>query len=113
VDDQPLALDPGRAREPELAERRDIGADPLLGEQAQDGDVGERLRSVEDERIRHRRQDLTRLRADRLLAVRDERRPEALCELGGAHASDAELAALDARRVRKKLQHEAIVPVTL
>ena len=38
-------------RERELAERRDVRAEPLLGEQPQEGHVRERLRAVDDQRV--------------------------------------------------------------
>src|SRR4029077_11933230 len=41
VADDPLPRDSGRAREPELAERRDVRTDAFLGEQPQQRDVGE------------------------------------------------------------------------
>ena len=50
VHEQPVAVDPGALREGELAERRDVGAEPLLGEQPHHRDVRERLRPVDDER---------------------------------------------------------------
>ena len=54
VHDQPLAGDPRAPRERELAERGDVGADPLLGSSRMHGDVRERLRPVDDERPRQR-----------------------------------------------------------
>ena len=74
VEEDPVAADAGRLRERELAERRDVGADALLGEDAQDRDVRERLRPVDDERARRRVGVRARLGAERLLAVDDERR---------------------------------------
>ena len=53
VHEQPLALDPRPLCERELAQRGDVRAEPLLGEQAHQRDVGERLRPVDDERVRH------------------------------------------------------------
>ncbi len=43
VHDEPLAGDSRRPRERQLPERRDVGAEPLLGEQPQQRDVRERL----------------------------------------------------------------------
>ena len=63
VHDQPLALDPRPPCERELAERGDVGAEALLGEQPHDGDVRERLRPVDDERIRARRRRNIRARS--------------------------------------------------
>ena len=50
VEEDPLAGDLRGLREGELAERRDVGADALVGEHAQQRDVRERLRPVDDER---------------------------------------------------------------
>src|SRR5581483_11715224 len=94
-----------RPRERELAERRDVGADALLGEDAEDRDVRERLRPVDDECTRRRARIRTRLRTDRLLAVHDERRAVLRGEPLRGHAADRERAALDARRIREQLEH--------
>ena len=78
VDDEPVAREPGRPRERELAERRDVRAEPLLGEQPQQRDVRERLRPVDDERVGCGRAVRACARPQRLLAVDDERRSELL-----------------------------------
>ena len=62
----------------ELAERRDVGADALLGEEAQQRDVRERLRAVDDERLGRRPPVERAPLAQGLLAVDDERRAEVL-----------------------------------
>ena len=49
----------------------------------------------------------------RLLAVHDERRPEPLGELGCGHPAEGENAGFDARRIREKIEHSAILTVTL
>ena len=48
VDDELVAVEPGRAGERELARRGDVGADALLAQQPQQRDVGERLRPEDD-----------------------------------------------------------------
>ena len=68
------AADAGAARERELAERRGLGAEPLLREHAQHGDVGERLHAVEDGSVAGRLPVRARPRSQGLLAVDDERR---------------------------------------
>jgi hypothetical protein len=91
-------------RKLELAERRDVGADPLLGQEAQERDARKRFRPVDDDRLRRGRPVRPRPRAQRLLAVDDERRPEPLGELGGANAADRELAVLDRRGIREEVE---------
>ena len=70
VHEQPLARDPGPLRERELAERGDVGADALLGEQPHQRDVRERLRPVDDERVRNGPLEQSRPLAERALANR-------------------------------------------
>ena len=48
VDDEPVACQSRGPCECELTERRDVRAEPFLGEEPQQGDVGERLRAVDD-----------------------------------------------------------------
>ena len=88
VEEQAVAGEPGRARERELAERRDVGADALLGEHAQQLDVRERLRPVDDQRVRRGVAVGARLRAQRLLAVDEERRPVLVREPRDGHAAE-------------------------
>ena len=99
MDHEPLAGDPGTERELELANGRDIGAEPLLGEEAQDRHRRERLRPVGDERLGRRRAIGPRLRPQGLLVVDDERRAELAHEVAGPRPTDHELARLDCRRV--------------
>ncbi len=99
VKENPLAVDARRLRDGELAERRDVGADALLGEDPEQRDVRERLRPVDDECVRRGGSVRARLRADRLLAVDDERRPVLGRELRRGHAAERQLAALDTGRM--------------
>ena len=92
VQDEPLVGNPGRARERDLAERGDVGAEPFLREHAQQRDVREGLRPVGDERAGRRGAIRARLRAKGLLAVDDERRAELLGEGRGGDAAERELA---------------------
>ena len=89
---------PAAQRELELAERRDVGAEALLGEQPQERDVRERLRPVDDERVRRGVAVRARRRAERLLAVDDERRAELVGELEARRRRRRELAAVDRAR---------------
>jgi hypothetical protein len=98
VEDEPFPHDACRLGERELAERRDVGADALVGEHAQQLDVRERLRPVHDERA-------ARLGPDRLLAVDDERGAVGGGELGRGDAAERELAAVDARGIGEELEH--------
>ena len=106
----PLAGDAGGLRERELAERRDVGADTLVGEHAQQRDVRERLRPVDDERARRGFAVRARLRADRLLAVDEERRPVLRREPASpATPPSASSPASIARGIGKKLEHRLLV----
>ena len=98
-------VEPGRARERELAERRDVGAEPFLGEQPQHRDVRERLRPVDDERARSRGAEGAGALAQRLLAVDDERRAEARGELGRRDPAERELAVAIAAELGEELEH--------
>ena len=82
VHEQPVALDPGAARERELTQRGHVRAEPFLGEQAHQRDVRERLRPVDDERVRNGPLEHPRALAQRVLGVDDERRAEPLRQLG-------------------------------
>src|SRR5205809_1073027 len=94
-------------------ERRDVRTDSLLGEETQDRDVRERLRAEEDECLRNRLSDLACPGAQRLLAVDDERRPEAPGERARPESADRQFAFLDPRGIREQLQHPPILPGTL
>jgi len=102
VDDQPVPLEAGPPRECELAEGGNVRSEPLVGEQPQDRDVRERLHAVDDERIRVDLPVHPRLREQGLAAVRDERCPEALRELGRGDAADREHALVRSGRVREE-----------
>src|SRR5207302_257511 len=84
------------------AEGRDVGADALLTEQAEQRDVRERLRPVDDQRVGRRAGVSAGAGAERRLAVDDERRAELVRELRGPHAADGELARLDGDRLREE-----------
>ena len=104
-------VEPGRLRERELAERRDVGADALLGEQPQQRDVRERLRPVDDERAGRGLAVRARLRADRLLAVDDERRPVLRRRAARAGTPPSVSSPSSIRRDREELEHGGSLPV--
>ena len=106
--------EPGAARERELARRGHVGADALAAEQSQHGDVGKRLRSVEDTAMLagRRSQRLCPL-PNRLLAVDHEGRAESVCQPFGRHAAEGERISVDPRRVRKEIEHPQILPGTV
>ncbi len=81
VHDDLVAAEPGGPGELELAARRNVGADALLAEKAKDGHVRERLRPERDVTAVDRGEQRPRPRAERALAVDDERRAELLREL--------------------------------
>ena len=98
VDDEVARrLDPGRARERELTQRGHVCADALLAQQPQERDVREGLRPVDDASACADRAaaNVRAARAQRLLAVDDERRPEALRELVTRHSPELEHAAVE------------------
>ena len=105
---------PAARGESELARRRDVRAEALVAKQPEHGDVRERLGAVEDapalaDRLRQR----ARLRADRLLAVHDERRSEPLGEVRGRNPAEREHAVLHARGVGEEIEHRWILPGTV
>ncbi len=102
VHDQPLAADPGPPCERELAQRRDVGADPLLGEQAHDRDVGKGLRPEDDERPGSGAQEHPCALPERRLGVDDERRPETVRELGHTQPFELQHARRDPRSGREQ-----------
>ena len=102
VEDDPLTTEARASRELELAERGHVRAQAFLGEQAQHCDVREGFRPVDDERARGRLDEQPRALAQRLLAVDDERRSEALHERRCRDAAEEELALLDAGRRREQ-----------
>ena len=103
VKHQPVPRDAGAERELELPEGRDVGAEALSREQAQERDVRKSLGPVDDERIRVHARVRARTRENGIPAVDEQRRPELACERGRAHAADDELAVFDAGRVGKEL----------
>ena len=103
VDDDLLASDPRGQGEGQLARGRDVGAEALLGQQAENRDRRERLRPVDHEGIRRGRPIRPRLRANGRLVVDDERRPEPFDELRRAQSSDRQLAVDDGGRVGQEL----------
>jgi hypothetical protein len=111
VRDEPRAGNAGLRCEPELAQRRDVRSEPLLREQAQDLDVGERFRPVTDERIRRRFAVRPRLRAQGCVVVDDERAAVLAQELGGGDPADHEGPRFYAGRVRQEVEHRPILPV--
>ena len=114
VHDELRARETGRAGERELARRGDVGADALFAQHPEHGDVGEGLRSVEDApALADGAPQSPSLRAKRLLAVDDERRAESLRKLGGGDPTEAELAVLDACRLREETEHPWILPGTV
>ena len=105
VEEQPLAAEAGAERELELAEGRDVGAEPLLPEEPQHGHVRKGLDAEGDERVGVDRPVRARLRDERLAAVDDERRPVLGHQLGGLHTAHDEPAVDELRGVRKELEH--------
>ena len=108
VHDEPVRRDAGLAGEGELPKRRHVGADAFLGQEAEDADVRERLRPVDDERLGSCLAIRACLRANRLLAVDDERSAVLLGEVGRPEAAEHQLAGLvDRSGVREELEHDA------
>jgi hypothetical protein len=105
VDDDPLAADPGPLREAELAERGDVGAEPLRREEPQHREVRERLDAVGEERAGRRGAVRPPLGENRVPAVDEERRPVLGREVGCAHAADRQLAAGLTRGIGKEFEH--------
>ena len=102
VNHDAVAAEPRRLRERELAERRDIRTEALLGEQAQQRHVREGLRPVDHRRVAHGAPDEARTLAQRALAVDDERRAELIRERARGQAADHELAGRDRGRFREQ-----------
>ena len=104
VDDELRSPEPRGRRERELALGRDVGADPLLGQEAQHGHVRQGLRPEEDPAVADRVAERPRTAADRLLAEHDERRPVLGGELRRRHAAERELPVVDGRRVGEEVE---------
>ena len=102
VDDEPVARQSRGLRERELAERRDVRAEPLFGEQAQEGHVRERLRAVDDQRVARGPTKESRALAERALAVDDKGRSELVGQGACRHAGDLESAARGRGRFREE-----------
>ena len=107
MDDQTVAVHPRAPREGELAERRDVCAEPLVCEEPEDPDARERLDAVDDERVRVDAPVGAGLRDECLAAVDDERRAESLGELRRRDAPQRERAPGDLGAVRKELERHA------
>ena len=85
--------------ESELSRRGDVRADPFLPQEPQHGDVRQRFRAVEHPAVPDRGPQCPRVRADRLLAQHDERRPVLLRERRRVDARKRQLRAVESRRV--------------
>ena len=112
--DEPVGRDRRGEREPQLAEGRDVGADALLTEQAEQRDVRERLRSEDDQRVGRGAGVRAGARAKGRFAEDDERRAELVRKRRRASAADGELARLDGdglweERERRRRGHVRIV----
>ncbi len=105
VHDEPVALDPRPPRKRELAERRHVGAEAFLREQPHHGDVRERLRPVDDERVGDGPTEHPRPLPQRSFGVDDERCSESLGELRRCEPVELQDAALDPRAGGEELDH--------
>jgi hypothetical protein len=105
VHDEALGRHAGLERERELAQGGHVGAEPFVGEQPEECDVGKGLRPVGDERVGSRVAVGARLGEQRPLAVDDERRPELPGERRGANPAQDQLATLDRRTLWEELEH--------
>jgi len=108
MEHEPVAGHAGSQRELELAECGDVRAHSLGGEQAEQGDVRECLRPVDDERVTFHARVRARTRKNGVTAIDNERRPEVTRECGRTHAADDELAVVDGGRVGKQLDQGVI-----
>ena len=102
VHEQPLAVDPRRPRERELAEGRDVGAESLLREQPQQRDVRERLRPIDDEGLRNGPLEHPRALPERVLGIDDERRAELLREVRDRHPVELQHSCRDPGAAREQ-----------
>jgi hypothetical protein len=105
VQDDALGGHPGLQSEGQLAECRDVRAEPLGGEEAQQRDVRERLDAVGDQRACRRGQVRGGAGTERLLAVDEERRAVFLSECRGRYAANGQLAALERGALGEELKH--------
>ena len=106
IDESELVV--GGVRATELADRRDVGAEALLGEEPEHGDRRERLRPVGDERAGRRREVRLCLPAERRLVVDDEGRPELTGELRDPRAAEDQLAVRDGGAVRQEVEQRGV-----
>ena len=102
VDDEVAAAEARGTRERELAGGGDVRADPRLVQQAEQGDVGERLRPEEDPPVADGRPERVRPLAQRLLAEDHEGRPVRLGELRHGDPAERQLAVVEGRRSREE-----------
>ena len=109
MEEDPIARDSRAAREGQLAERRDVGAHALVGEDSQQLDVRERLRPVDDECAGGGVAVGARLCPQGLLAVDEQRGAVLLGEHARRDAAEHELAAVDPGREGKEVQHVASI----
>ena len=110
VDDEALAADAGGQGEAQLAERRHVGADPLLGEEPHQRHVRERLGAVAHDRLGGSRAVGAGLGAQRGFVIDDERAAVRADEIGRGQPADDEVAALDGRGIGKQAKHTPILP---
>ena len=111
VEDEPAAGEAGGLREAKLAERRDVGADPLLGEDPHHREIRERFRPVDDRRLGRGLAVGTGTGAQRRLVVDEERAPVLADEVRGGDAAEREASILEPGRVREEPEHSSILPV--
>ena len=111
--DETVAGDAGRLGEAELAERRDVGPEALLGEDAEHLDVRERLGAVGDQRVRRRGPVGARPGADRRLVVDEKRRAVFAGEIDRPHAAERQYSSVDVRAVGEELEHCPILPAVV
>ena len=105
VEDDSVGRDAPVEREPQLAERRDVGAETFTREESQQRDVRKRLRSVDDESLRVDRLVLARTFDQRPLAVHDERRAVLVRQSGRADPAEDELSVFDGGGLREEVEH--------
>ena len=97
VHDEVVAMQARGRCESQLARRGDVGADTLVVQQTEQRDVRERLRPEVDAAVADGGTQCACVRPQRLLAEHEERRPELLRQLRGAHPADRELGAVEGR----------------
>jgi hypothetical protein len=95
VHDDPAGFEAGALCELQLAQGRDVRAEPLLGEEPKQRQVRECLDAVDDERVGRSLPVLACRGTKGLLAVGDKRRSELLGQRRSPDAAYGELARLD------------------